>query len=135
VTVDIDRAGAQALRHAVRRRDIAAPDRGGEPVAHVVRDLHGLLDVAERDGREHGPEALLPRDLHVRVDVREHRGLHEEPAAVLAHAAAAQPHLGAVLPARFDVAHDRVELYLVHDGPEARLWIQRVPWGHAPADL
>src|SRR6476646_498519 len=65
VLVDPDRPGLQPMRHAVCAPDVARPDPGRQPVAHVVRDPHRLVLTVERHDHDHRPEDLLLRDPHV----------------------------------------------------------------------
>src|SRR5690606_29203898 len=60
-------------RHVQGQVHVLRPDAGGEPVAGVVRELHGLGGGAERQAHDDGPEDLLLGDRRGGRDVREER--------------------------------------------------------------
>src|SRR4029434_6686258 len=63
VAVDVDDAGAQRTRHAMRAADIARPHGGGEPVNPRVADRDRLGRILDADRGKNRPADLLARDL------------------------------------------------------------------------
>ena len=105
----------------------AVPHGPGEAVLGIIRDAHGVVDVVERDDREHRTEDLLLRDAHVVGDAGEHRRLHV-PALVQAGGAAvaADLDLGAFFLAERDVLLDPLLLALRDQRADLRRRVVRV---------
>jgi hypothetical protein len=60
-----DITGAQAATDAIYLVHVVREHRGAQPIGRFVRDLHGMVDVARGDEREHRPENLFLRDGHL----------------------------------------------------------------------
>ena len=112
VGVDPDGAGAQRARHAVDSVDVLAEDARGEAVVGVVAAADDVLLVGELGDGHDRSEDLLAEELGVVGDVREDGGL--DVVARLVHAVAAGDEVEALVLAALDVAHDAIELQLVH---------------------
>ncbi len=78
VVVDPDHAHLQLLRHAVRPRDVAGPDRRTQGEGGVVGLADRVVLVVEGDDDDDRPEDLLLGNPHVVADVGQHRRLDEE---------------------------------------------------------
>src|SRR5688572_17014067 len=74
--VDVDLAGADAARDALRMRVVLRPYGAGEAVRRVVRDADGVLFVLVGDDREHRAEDLFLRDRHAVLHSSEDRRPH-----------------------------------------------------------
>ncbi len=99
--VDRDRPGLQAARDSHRAPGVVGPDRSGEAVDRVVRDLDGLALVFERD--DHGDRT---EDLFARGAVRVRDGRQDrrwEPVAGALGRGPADRHLRPVIEIRGDL--------------------------------
>ena len=85
----LTRAGAHALGDVEGLGDVGGVDRAAEAVGRVVGDAHRLVDVVERQDRQHRAEDLLAGDAHVVAHVGEDRRLQEVAARQVRRAAAA----------------------------------------------
>src|ERR1700722_5195018 len=77
VTVDPDRPRSDASRDFMGLADILGPNARAEPEMRAVRPLDHLVDIGERNGRDHRAKNLLARDSHFVLHVGEHRRGHE----------------------------------------------------------
>src|SRR5258706_15857883 len=120
--VDVDLAGADAARDALRARFVLGPHRAREAVGAVVGDADRVFLVLVGNDGEHRPEDLLLGDAHAVLHLAEHRGPHVVAAGrhALRRFGAAREQLGAFLLALLDVTAHALELRLRSKRSELR---------------
>ncbi len=114
----------------MRFLDVFRPQAGGETVDRVVRELHALLEIVEREHREHGPEDLFARDRHVRLHAVEHGGFDVVALAVGFRRLAASDKLCAFVHALLDVGENGLLLFFGDERTEARVLIEGIAGRH-----
>ena len=127
VAVDPDGAGAKARGDLVGFVDVARPNAGRETVFGVVGLGDQVVDIAERNGGDDGPENLFSDNFHFVVGVHEHGRLDE--VAFIALPAAARKRFRTLGESRFEVAADAIKLFFGNEGAHVRRRIHS--WTHA----
>src|SRR5579862_3128704 len=79
IVIDPDRAGADAMQHAMSAPQVLGPDPGGKAITRIVRNPHRVVFVLEANDRGDGAEYLLACDPAVGRYVSVDGGRHEVP--------------------------------------------------------
>src|SRR4029077_3394905 len=77
VAVNPDRAGAELGGQAMRLRDVARPDSGGQAIGGGVGLFDQFGSIAERNRRDHGAEDFFLHDFHAVVGINQNGRLYE----------------------------------------------------------
>src|SRR5918997_4197827 len=121
VLVDHDVACLDVSREPHRAIDVGCKDSGRQAVVRVVGDLGRLLLGREGQDRQHRTEYLLPGDAHLAAHAIEY-GRGDEVSPLELARAAPDDQVRALVPSRFHVAHDAVEMFGGDEGPHIRVF-------------